>query len=126
MSKRQTQLFAKMEATFLTELGKLLFQFKVFLSVGQKLLLTLSKLLDFFKETLLCKKGSRNANFTVTTQSLGHCLRCCERLVNLLPLAFSFRFTVILKAKTHISLKLIPYFFLKWCEQCEDNVYVEF
>lgn len=58
-----------MEATFLTELGKLLFQFKVFLSVGQKLLLTLSKLFDFFKETLLCKKGSRNANFIVTPQS---------------------------------------------------------
>lgn len=66
MSKTQTQRFATMEAKFLTKLGKRLFQFKVFLSLGQKLLLTLSKLFDLFKETLLCKKVSRSANFIET------------------------------------------------------------
>lgn len=70
MSKRQTETFANMEITVLTKLGKLLFKFEVFLSVGQKLLLTLSKLFDFFKETLLCKKVSRGANFIVTLQSV--------------------------------------------------------
>lgn len=59
-----------MEITTLTKLGKLLFKFKVFLGVGQKLLLTLSKLFDFFKETLLCKKVSRGANLIVTLKSV--------------------------------------------------------
>lgn len=58
--------------TVLTKLGKLPFEFKVFLSLGQKLVLTLSKLFHFFKEALLCKKkqtkkkGGIGANVKLT------------------------------------------------------------
>lgn len=40
----------------LTELTTFLFELVMLLSLGQKVFLTLSELLDLFKELLLCKK----------------------------------------------------------------------
>lgn len=46
----------------LTKSVKLIFEFKMFLSVRQKVFLTLGKLFNFFEELLLCnKKVNKNS-----------------------------------------------------------------
>lgn len=50
----------------LTELGELIFEFKMFLSLGHKFFLTLSELFHFFKEMLLCQKKGQQKHINTS------------------------------------------------------------
>lgn len=64
-TKKQSQAIRKIQYMWkfiLTKLGKLVFEFEMLLSLGQKFFLTLSKLFHFLKKMLLCKKVRKTWN----------------------------------------------------------------